>query len=481
MGGGMAPTKDTKTVVVLGAAYGGSHAGQILAATLPEGWRVILIDRNSHANHVYVMPRFAVLPGHEYKAFIPYTKVFLVDPPKPEQNIHLQATVTSIRPTHITLSRAFPELGFPTETIPFDYAIYALGAHLPPPLDLWGTCANGKPIPEAKAASAVYRGLKSEGCDWFLEKQKIIENASTVLVVGGGALGIQFATDIKSVYPAKKVTLLHSRKQLLPRYDIKMHEEILRSCENMDIEVILGERLDMDSVEDGKGKHNERGQKVVRTVTGREIAADLLLLCIGQSPNTGLMRAMDPATINEENKLIRVLRTLQVATEPVKQDIAAVTSDLENLSTDEKPADDRKPTTDEKPAEPAVEEEEKTTGHPHIFAIGDSADAFGAIAAGHIAYAQAELAAKNIVRLIQRREAPSAGSNSTEGEKAKPEPLGRYTPAPPAIKVSLGLKRAVYQMGPNFGIMEDGVPDLHAAHIWPFFGIKVEKDEDMRA
>ncbi|CAA7264541.1 unnamed protein product [Cyclocybe aegerita] len=395
MGGGMAPTKDTKTVVVLGAAYGGAHAGQVLAATLPEGWKVILIDRNSHANHVYVMPRFAVLPGHEYKAFIPYTKVFLVDPPKPEQNVHLQATVTSIRPTHITLSRAFPELGFPTETIAFDYAIYALGAHLPPPLDLWGTCANGKPIPESKVASAVYRGLKSEGCDWFLEKQKIIKDSLTVLVVGGGALGIQFATDIKSVYPAKKVTLLHSRTQLLPRYDIKMHEEILRSCENLDIEVILGERLDMDSVEDGKGKDNKRGQKVVRTITGREIAADLLLLCIGQSPNTGLMRAMDPATINEENKLIQVLRTLQVATGPVKQDIAAVTSDLEKLSTDEKLADDETPTADEKPAEPVVEgEEEETAGYPHIFAIGDSADAFGAIAAGHIAYAQAELAAR---------------------------------------------------------------------------------------
>lgn len=36
---------------------------------------------------------------------------------------------------------------------------------------------------------------------------------------------LEFATDIKGVYPAKKVTLLHSRLRLLPRFDEKMHEE----------------------------------------------------------------------------------------------------------------------------------------------------------------------------------------------------------------------------------------------------------------
>ncbi|KAJ8092037.1 cytochrome b [Marasmius tenuissimus] len=36
-----------KTVAVLGAAYGGNRAAQILAAGLPEGWRIVLVDRNT--------------------------------------------------------------------------------------------------------------------------------------------------------------------------------------------------------------------------------------------------------------------------------------------------------------------------------------------------------------------------------------------------------------------------------------------------
>ena len=34
----------------------------------------------------------------------------------------------------------------------------------------------------------------------------------------------EFATDIADVYPDKEITLVHSRDQLLPRFDKKMHE-----------------------------------------------------------------------------------------------------------------------------------------------------------------------------------------------------------------------------------------------------------------
>jgi NAD(P)-dependent dehydrogenase (short-subunit alcohol dehydrogenase family) len=40
---------DPKTVVVLGSAYGGIGAAGI-ARRLPAGWRVVVIDRNTHAN-----------------------------------------------------------------------------------------------------------------------------------------------------------------------------------------------------------------------------------------------------------------------------------------------------------------------------------------------------------------------------------------------------------------------------------------------
>lgn len=99
-----------------------------------------------------------------------------------------------MRPHYITLSKAFPEHGF-SKGIPFDFAVYALGSRLPSPLDLWGATPDGHPVPKdceiAESDMVVYLGEKREGCKWLAEKQKIIETAPTILVVGGGALGVR--------------------------------------------------------------------------------------------------------------------------------------------------------------------------------------------------------------------------------------------------------------------------------------------------
>lgn len=116
---------------------------------------------------------------------MPYTRVFLKDP-ESIPHLHLQAHVISLNKNHVTLNKAFPEHGIHSPTIYFDYAIYALGSHLPAPLDLWGSPAD----PDDKS-SIRYDGEKSEGTAWLRVKQDLIEAAPTVLVVGGGALGIR--------------------------------------------------------------------------------------------------------------------------------------------------------------------------------------------------------------------------------------------------------------------------------------------------
>ncbi|KIJ56320.1 hypothetical protein M422DRAFT_150875 [Sphaerobolus stellatus SS14] len=439
-----------KTIVILGASYGGAHAAQILAAGLPDGWRIVLIDRNSHINHVYVMPRFAVLPGHEYKAFIPYDNVFLTGP-NTTPHIHLHAHVVSLTPKSITLSKAFPELGIPSTTLPYDYAVYALGSQLPPPLNLWG---ENKILRVIRAnhffIREQYHGLKSEAIEWLKEHQKTVEGAPSILVVGGGALGVQYATDIANVYPSKKVTLLHSRLQLLPRFDKAMHDEIYQAATGLGIEVILGERLDLSSVDEKSPRKNPDGQRIVTTVSGRELAADLLLLCTGQTPNTDILRAMDPATVNPQNRLAHILRTMQIGALPLPNENEKHEELLEKGSMDE------------------------STPYPNIFAIGDAANAFGAIAAGHTAYFQAEVAARNILRLIKKVEAKASNA-----EKVKEEPLETYTPGAPGIKVSLGLRKAVVQHDDKVEVWNNGKDDLDAAVTWKIFGYKVEKDEDM--
>ena len=36
---------------------------------------------------------------------------------------------------------------------------------------------------------------------------------------------LEFATDINALYPTKSITLLHSRRRLLPKFDEEMHYE----------------------------------------------------------------------------------------------------------------------------------------------------------------------------------------------------------------------------------------------------------------
>lgn len=44
------------------------------------------------------------------------------------------------------------------------------------------------------------------------------------VVAGLPDLSTEFATDVADVYPTKEVTLVHSRDQLLPRFDKQMHD-----------------------------------------------------------------------------------------------------------------------------------------------------------------------------------------------------------------------------------------------------------------
>ncbi|OBZ73235.1 Apoptosis-inducing factor B [Grifola frondosa] len=489
-----------KTIAVLGASYGGARAAQVLAQSLPKGWRVVLVDRNSHMNHLYVLPRYAVLQGHEHKAFIPYTHVFPAakEDAEPSPHIILHAQVTSLSPHSLTLSRAFPEHGIEgsTPTLDFEYLVYALGSHLPAPIDLWGPVADepvietasvkqrkevetcGRPTVPQTATSAPKQGTKPEAIQWLKRFQTRIDSVSSVLVVGGGALGIQYATDIAEIYPAKRVTLLHSRSALLPRFDQSMHVEIMSALAALNVNTILGDRLDLSSLSPRKTVRigtSGKEERVVRTEGGREVRAELVLLCTGQKPNTELLASFIPDAIVSEGPskgMVHVKRTMQVAVPVPESEQALLTPES---------------------ADEAEEDPTLRVPYPHVFAIGDAADAFGAINAGHNAYFQGEVAARNIIKLIRRAEVkadnvpvesvPSPATiealdseTDTDTDTESLE-LERYVPGPPAIKVSLGLTKSVYQIQGVVGTRDSDSADLDAHLMWRYFGMEVDSSD----
>ncbi|KAF8839199.1 FAD/NAD(P)-binding domain-containing protein [Paxillus ammoniavirescens] len=583
---------NVRTVAVLGGSYGGYRAAQVLAAGLPNGWRVVLVDRNSHFNHVYNLPRYAVLPGHEHKAFIPYDNLFnnpSFSSPSLRGHTRIHATITTLHPHHITYIphqlTSTPDSPPPLQkaedkdqeqSLHFDYAIYALGSHLPSPIDLWGfRDANLKSFsstpdsahlnfgevhdegdpknyqPDGDARPPIsrpidcathsepcknplhrYTGTKLEGVSLLRSRQRKIEEARNVVVVGGGALGIQFASDLAAIHPRKRVTLLHSRSRLLPKFDEALGDEVLQGLQELGVHVILGERLDMSSLKDGGGTGTGTGgTRSARTMKGRELKADLLLLCTGQTPNTSLLHSMDPGTINPESGMVRVARSMQVLSVAEKADddtdcggsgpkaegqLSPMPSSPRTLCGTVPPSPvetlvefgSLATLSSECPAKPEFMVESETESsheprlriYPQLFAIGDAADAFGAIKAGHTAYYQGEVAARNIVRLIKREDAAVAitegllrglvigegaekarevGGERNEEEVEEDLELEEYTPGPPMIRVSLGLTKSAYEVAGVVGTKDDGTEDLGAAMMWSSYGYRDVDEEGM--
>ena len=111
------------------------------------------------------------------------------------------------------------------------------------------------------------------------------------------------------------------------------------------------------------------------------------LLCTGQTPNTGLVQSFLPDSIvsaGPSQGMVCVKRTMQVAvlaTEPAS-DTTPTPSVVTDTHTVYEPDEDDDNDPDED------DDADLSVPFPHLFAIGDAADAYGAINAGHTAYFQ---------------------------------------------------------------------------------------------
>ncbi|KAM5441287.1 hypothetical protein MferCBS31731_003716 [Microsporum ferrugineum] len=319
-------TTSPKNVVVLGGSYAGVHLAQRLTESLPTGYRAVLVERNSHFNHLFVFPRCGVVPGVEKSAFIPYDGIAKTAPPGIFK--HIQDSATAITPNQVQLASG--------ETIDYEYLAIATGSWQPSPAKLTST-------------------EKSGACEEMRASQDRIKHADRIAVVGGGPVGVQVATDIKSFFPQKDVTLIHSRSQLLPNFGPRLHEHVMKTLKQLQVNLILGERP--QAVTEGvKEMIKDRHQEALCFKDGRKQIFDLVIRCTGQRPNSSILAKLFPSAICEQTGQILVHPTLQINNGP-------------------------------------------TMPNPNIFALGDVAKTTGP-RMERTARAQAEIVASNIVSLI---------------------------------------------------------------------------------
>ncbi|KAK4100411.1 FAD/NAD(P)-binding domain-containing protein [Parathielavia hyrcaniae] len=361
------------------------------------------------------LPRFAITSGHEHKAFIPFTSLFSNTPIGPPRHQVARARAVSLQPHTLTLDREWQG----TKTIPFDYLIVATGTRLAAP----GTMPGDDKPPSVR---------------YLQGHQARVRSARSVAIVGGGAVGVQMACDLKEAYPSKTVTLVHSRDRLLPAYHEALSNLVRARFRELGVQLVTGSRVvvppggfqDIDDSDNGNGQ----ASTTLHLQDGRTLSAEMVIQATGQTPNNqfllGLSSAdntgMEPSSavvVNARNGFVHVRPTMQFA----------------------------------------------DARYPHLFAVGDIADS-GAHKAARPGMAQAAVAARNVASLIRGEE---------PGEKVAVAPAG--------IHLTLGLTRNVIFRNPNtaagetepfINLKDDGREDMGIDGVWVRRGVVVTSPQD---
>lgn len=86
---------------------------------------------------------------------------------------------------------------------------------------------------------------KQSGVAYLQNHAQNVGRSSKIVVIGGGAVGVQIATDIKELYPAKSVTLVHSRSRLMHNFHPNLNQIILDRCTELGVETKLESRVNL--------------------------------------------------------------------------------------------------------------------------------------------------------------------------------------------------------------------------------------------
>ncbi|KAL2802572.1 hypothetical protein BJX63DRAFT_425977 [Aspergillus granulosus] len=390
-----------KNIIVVGGSYVGKATAQELAKIIPSTHRILLIEPHSHFHHLFAFPRFAIVPGQEHKAFIPYTNLFtsLLPSPTSTPTPHsvIQARVLSVHPHHILLDREWHN----STQIPFEYLVVATGTRLSEPAGMRDN---------EKASSVAY----------LREHQNDVKKAKSILIAGGGAVGVQMATDLKEYYPDKEITVVQSRPLLMPQYHEGLHNLIMERFSELGIKFITGSRIQVPP--EGFPASTPF---TVNLTNGTSLPGkyDFVILATGQTPNTDLLTSL-PASpesgslLNPSNGFINIRPTLQF----------------------------------------------QDAQYPHLFAVGDIADT-GLRKAARPGAVQAGVVARNINALIRGGEA-----------------VEEFPRQPAGIHLTLGLKYNVVfrnpdveagQTEPTVIKRDDGREDMGVEGWWERMGVKI--------
>ncbi|KAI9471772.1 hypothetical protein LPJ78_001969 [Coemansia sp. RSA 989] len=279
-------------VVVVGCSAGGLGLAKTVAALAKQGYpnlQVTIVDKNAYTYYMIGAPFGIVNPQFGSRLFFRLDSLltqFEVDKDNPKHQFIQAALLNVNHDKTLDLSNG--------QTLSFDYLVLATGATNNFPANI-----SAPSIHDARAQlNQVYENLKQ---------------ASSVLVIGGGAVGVEIAGEVADAFPSKQVTLVHSGSRLLPlNFKEGLSNGAVAKLQKLGVKVVLNERME---IPDGTTFDCSLRPLSLTGKSGKTYTSDVQFLAIGPKVHTEYLQNLEKqlgAALREKNGTIKIKPTLQV-------------------------------------------------------------------------------------------------------------------------------------------------------------------------
>ncbi|MEM8856841.1 MAG: FAD-dependent oxidoreductase [Chloroflexota bacterium] len=257
--------KKQTDVLIIGGGFGGVAAAEKLAEN---GVDVTLIDKKDYFEVTFATLRNLTFPktvgNQARKRYADFLKADFI-----------QGSIESMNDREAKLLNG--------EVIGFKQAIIATGSRYPT-------------LPLAKSDSAFNYSDRNQE---LLDAHQKLAAAKSVLVIGGGLVGVELVGDIAHAFPEKEITLAHASDALLDGSKPKAQQKVLEQLTARGVTVKFNRRFAKD------------GDAYRCSISGETIQPDIAYTCVGMVPNTEFLKAELPEILNERG-LIKVDSNMKV-------------------------------------------------------------------------------------------------------------------------------------------------------------------------
>jgi apoptosis-inducing factor 2 len=251
-----------KKIVIIGGGFAGAYA----ARELEDDFKVVLIDSKDYFEFTPSVLRTLVEPKHARKIQVRHSHY--LDKAKIVKDEAIEVDGHKVVTKH--------------ETFEFDYLIICAGSRYNTPI---------------KEKNMVITARADELRKYAAK----LKDAETVLVIGGGVVGTELAAEVIEAYPTKKVTVIHSRDQLLGRNPQKVRTYARKFLQKRSVEIRFNEKV-----------VSNEGHTYI-TNKRNKIHADIAFMCVGITPNYEAIKKKCSTSLDDRNYLC-VEKTLLVKT-----------------------------------------------------------------------------------------------------------------------------------------------------------------------